>query len=83
MATEIAKKHIERGKRWAAITQKKDYCDNVKWLANKHKKDIKDGKCGVNCQEEIKELLKDTKKNCKRNVKKVESLLTKKPKLKL
>ena len=83
MAHEAAKKHIERGRRWAAIKQKKEYCDNIKWLANKHKKDIKAGNCGINCQDEIKELLKDTKKNCRRNVRKVEALLPKEVKLKL
>lgn len=76
----IVNKHLERGKRLAAIEQEIDYCNTVKKVAERKKKEIKAGKCGVDCQTEIKDLIEDTKKNCKRNLKKVEALLPKKPK---
>ena len=82
----IVNKHLERGRKLSAIQQKKDYCDTVKKMADRKKKEIKAGKCGVDCQTEIKDLIEDTKKNCKRNLNKVEALLPKKtkaPKLKL
>ena len=74
---EIVKKHMERGRKWAAIQQKAEYCKNIKFLTNRHKKNIKDGKCGMDCIEEIKDLLEDTEKNCKSQLKKVKALLPK------
>ena len=83
---KIVNKHLDRGKRLAAIERKIDYCNTVEKVADRKKKEIKAGKCGVDCQTEIKDLIEDTKKNCKRNLNKVEALLPKKtkaPKLKL
>merc|ERR1712147_444971 len=79
---EIVKKHIERGRKMAEIQQKMEYCKNVKYLTKMHKKTIEDGKCGMDCIDEIKSLITDTEKNCKRQLKTVKKLLPKKTKKK-
>ena len=58
-------KQWERKAKWIEIENKRHYCKgNLKAIVKDLKKKIKEGKCGTDCQEEIKSDTALVKKNC-------------------
>ena len=58
-------KHWERKAKWIEIENKRHYCKgNLKAIVKDLKTRIKSGKCGKDCQDEIKLDVKGVKKNC-------------------